>query len=257
MPAATRCGSINRCFETLLGSEEILLSIVNSRDFVGNSPAIQKEARKALKATISDADFVSFFRKAMFILKPIDELITKFQSDCVPVSDVYVDFLNLPLKFETEAAKRVLTGAEIDYLKSLVKSRFQFIYGDAHGLGYLLDPGYIGEKLERSLRKELEYFIVKYPLENGEKSNEKNTVVYRQLTDYLISANSHKERNSFRYQMFVQEQKLPLSYWLTDGMAWPLLQKIARKVLCLLMNFISSDFQKCHTSWNTSQIFFN
>jgi len=96
------------------------------------------------------------------------------------VSYVYNAFCDLPKLFETDEMKCLLTKAEIDYVQStykmlnwktrlkaniqtdLVKERFQFIYGDAHGIGYLLDPRYIGEKLERNLRLEIEDFILKF-----------------------------------------------------------------------------------------------
>ena len=91
--------------------------MVNSRDFVAMSPASQKEARKSIKETISGHNFVLYLKKVLLILNPIDELITRFQSDSVPVSDVYVSFLNLPLKFETEKAMSNLTEIEINYIQ--------------------------------------------------------------------------------------------------------------------------------------------
>ena len=138
-------------------------------------------------------------------------------SDSVPVSDVYVSFLNLPLKFETAEAMSNLTEIEINYIQELTRSRFQFIYGDAHGLGYLLDPRYIGEKLEPKFRDELEIFIVHSPLNNEKASEENKRLVFRQFTDFLISSSNQKTRNLFQYQMLVQEQKSPLEFWLTDG----------------------------------------
>ena len=149
------------------------------------------------------------------------------------MSDVYVSFLNLPLKFETEEAMSNLTEIEINYIQELTRSRFQFIYGDAHGLGYLLDPRYIGEKLEPKLRDELEVFIVNSPLNNEMASEENQRLIFRQFTDVLISSNNQKTRNSFQCQMLVQEQKSPLEFWLTDGTKWPILQKLAKKVFSL------------------------
>ena len=155
------------------------------------------------------------------------------------MSDVYVSFLNLPLQFETEAAGLLLT--EIEYIKELIKSRFQYIYGDAHGVGYLLDPRYTGEKLEPKLREELEEFIVNFPLDKEIPSQENKIATYRQLMEFFISANGHKARNSFHYKMLVQEQKSPLEYWLIYGTNWPLLQKIDKKVFSMAVSSTSSE----------------
>jgi len=123
----------------------------------------------------------------------------------------------------------LLSPDEKTFIQDLIEERFNFIYGDAHGLGYLLDPRFVGEKMEKKLREEIEDFIVNFPLENQEMAERKSTV-YRELTEYVISAKSQKQSNTFRYQMLVQKKKSVLEYWLTDGGDWPLLQKIALKV---------------------------
>lgn len=55
----------------------------------------------------------------------------------------------------------------MSYLENLSDERFQFIYGDAHGLGYLLDPRYVGEKLSRKLKEELEDLLLNIAVEIG------------------------------------------------------------------------------------------
>lgn len=152
-----------------MDSEQIIFALVNARDFISQSPANQKDTRTEIKETIVNPNFVKSLNKSLSLLKPIDELITLFQSDAVPVSDVYVAFLDLPSKFsegDTGFEKR-----EKDYLKKIVDERFQFVYGDAHGLGYLLDPRYTGEKLDRKLREELEDLLLSLAVENGTHLN--------------------------------------------------------------------------------------
>ena len=56
---------------------------------------------------------------------------------------------------------------EVSYLENLSDERFQFIYGDAHGLGYLLDPRYVGEKMGRKLKEELEDLLLNIAVEIG------------------------------------------------------------------------------------------
>lgn len=151
------------------------------------------------------------------------------QDDSVPVSEVYASFLILPTKYETEEMTDLLNSNEICFIKALIAERFNFIYGDAHGLGYLLDPRFVGEKMDKKLRKEIEDFITNFPLENQDIVDKKGAV-YRELTEYIITSRSQKQKNTFRYQMLVQKKKSVLEYWLTDGADWPFLQKIAIKV---------------------------
>ena len=77
-----------------------------------------------------------------------------------------------------------LNTAERSYLKALTGERFKFMYGDAHGLGYLLDPRYLGEDMEDSLKTELELSI--FNERNGEATAES-----------LARALSSKNINSF------------------------------------------------------------
>lgn len=209
--------------QTILASEELIFAIVNARDFIERSPLNQKQTRADIKETVSSPDFVKNLKKIIAILKPIDELITKFQNDSVPVSDVYIAFLNLPIEFDK--ISEYLERKEIAYIKKLIEERFQFIYGDAHGLGYLLDPRYVGQKLDRNLRQELEDLLLNLAVENGEKclfkffftylqyrckfsatdnAEELKCGMYEQLKDYIISSNEQKNKESFRYRMLIE-----------------------------------------------------
>jgi hypothetical protein len=71
---------------------------------------------------------------------------------------------------ELEEKMRNLPNVEADkkaYLVELVRKRFDFMYGDAHGVAYLLDPRYLGDGMLRTLRKEIENFICKFPKKDG------------------------------------------------------------------------------------------
>jgi hypothetical protein len=68
------------------------------------------------------------------ILEPIDQQIVKFQKDSVPMSDVYDCWTMLASRFNNIVS---LFPAQLKYIKDKVEDRWNFIYGDAHGLGYL------------------------------------------------------------------------------------------------------------------------
>lgn len=94
-------------------------------------------------------DFISNLNKAIGILEPIEELITLFQSDKVLVSEVFNGLNNLSEKLTNLP---FVTEGEKIYLASIVRHRWDFIYGDAHGIAYLLDPRYLGRNMETSLK---------------------------------------------------------------------------------------------------------
>jgi hypothetical protein len=61
------------------------------------------------------------------------------------------------------------------------------MYSDVHGVGYLVDPRYIGEGLEVNHKEELEEFIVNFPLIMDCKSiDNKKEEILKELTEYQI-----------------------------------------------------------------------
>ena len=85
-----------------------------------------KEKHVAIKAVITDPDFLTKLDKCIAILAPIDMYIKIFQSDVVPCSDVYKACLELEEKMWN------LPNVDTDkkaYLVELVRKRFNFTYG--------------------------------------------------------------------------------------------------------------------------------
>jgi len=97
-------------------------------------------------------------KEVIDILKPISIWIDYFQNDSAPISTVYHCFLELPKNYR----KLELSDPKKKYLEKLIKQRFDFIYGDAHGLGYILDPRYIGEEMDLELRLDIEEFLYEH-----------------------------------------------------------------------------------------------
>ena len=44
---------------------------------------------------------------------------------------------------------------------------FDFMYRDAHGVAFILDPRYLGDGMSRTFRNEIEDFIRKFPVTDG------------------------------------------------------------------------------------------
>jgi Protein of unknown function (DUF 659)/hAT family C-terminal dimerisation region len=238
-PASTRWGTLQQCFKSILESERMIYTIVNERNFIIGT-AKQKEERQRLKDIIVKDEFISNLKKALRILEPIDELIVKFQSDAVPVSEVVTSFNRLPIKFAEMVD--ILTQHEIKYLKDLAVARFQLIYGDAHGIGYLLDPRFIGEGLPADDKRALEDKLMSIPADDSTAvTEERKMTLYDQLTKYFITALREKNENTIRYKMLENKRKTPLQYWQSDGTTWPDLQKIALRVFSMSASTAASE----------------
>ena len=91
--APARWGSIQSMVESLLAAETILHQLVSARDFISGT-ASQKETRQAIHNTVTSASFVDLLTKTLTILKPIDNAIKFYQSDSVPISEMYALFAN-------------------------------------------------------------------------------------------------------------------------------------------------------------------
>ncbi|KAH6571036.1 hypothetical protein BASA60_007375 [Batrachochytrium salamandrivorans] len=148
-PAPTRWGSLKACFESLRKSEHVLHRIVSARDFIQGTGK-QKESQQKINDIITEGKFVENLDKAIMILNPVDTTIVVFQSDSVPVSQIYQSFANT-MKEQYEMMN-CLSDAERLYLLQLLQSRLDFLYGDAIGIAYLLDPRPITTRIERMFR---------------------------------------------------------------------------------------------------------
>ncbi|RHZ33069.1 hypothetical protein DYB31_009882, partial [Aphanomyces astaci] len=140
MPAPTRWCTLQQCLVSLHESESLLHDLVSARDFITGS-ADQRLRRMAVKETVTAVDFDSKLEHCISALSPIDKWIKIFQSDRVPVSEVFDAFVHqLP-----HAIGEIwsLNLHESKYIVAAVKARWEFVYGDAHGVGYLLDPRFV------------------------------------------------------------------------------------------------------------------
>ncbi|KAH9275086.1 hypothetical protein BASA83_002309 [Batrachochytrium salamandrivorans] len=158
-PAPTRWGSLKACFESLRKSEHVLHRIVSARDFIQGTGK-QKESQQKINDIITEGKFVENLDKAIMILNPVDTTIVVFQSDSVPVSQIYQSFANT-MKEQYEMMN-CLSDAERLYLLQLLQSRLDFLYGDAIGIAYLLDPRFVGEKMTAFERTRVEDLIFDY-----------------------------------------------------------------------------------------------
>ena len=247
-PCPTRWGTIGQTCQTLLASEKHLHTIVSARDFIKGTAAEKKE-RTDVKETITDSRFVDLLKKAIAILEPLDTLTVKYQSDKVPISEVVPDFHKLPQQFAKLLSAKIINEDELAYLSNKAASRFQFMYGHAHGLAYMLDPRFIAEGLPREKREELEDILFGFPVDDEPRESideARAKIIFNQYTEFVIAATKEKELDTMRYTMLSKGHKTVLQYWLVDGKDWPELRKIAIKLFSMATSSAASE-----RNWST------
>jgi hypothetical protein len=135
-----------------------------------------------------------------------------------------------------------LTQGELQYLLKIIDDRWEFIYGDAHGVGYLLDPRYLGDRMDPELRKSVEDFIFHFPNVDGTPANdEKQEEMFAQYTKFRILAENERSTNTFRFRMLQKRKKTVLEYWQTDGNEWPMLKDLAMRAFSMVASSAASE----------------
>ncbi|KAE8907400.1 hypothetical protein PF003_g8620 [Phytophthora fragariae] len=242
-PATTRWGSYQRCLVSIKESDSIITGIVADRDFVTGKRK-QHLKREAIKSLVNDKDFITKLVKAIAILQPIDEYITKFQSDSVPLSEVYQAFLQLPAKFKAIPG---LKKKEIEYLTTRTKHRFTLIYGPAHGIANLLDPRYISDGMPTDFRRGVEDMLFGFPDADGTCTQDRSIQIIREYTQFRVEAVAQRERGDLRFDILGARgddgvvQKSILQYWQSDCTGWPVLRRIASKVFTMASSSAASE----------------
>ena len=217
--------------------EGVLYQLVTSRDFVTTGTNAQKVERQAIADIITNNKFVPLLQKAIAISEPIDAALVFYQSDKVPLSEVYRTFL-----VTSFAAMELITEPERAYLLELVKKRMDFMYGDAHGIAYLLDPKYLGAGMSVETRLQIEDLIVAHrstdsfntpPTQQGQQS------VYEDCTNFRISVLQMKLSASISATML--QSIGPLKFWLSHGDSYPSLQQLAKQVFSMVASLAASE----------------
>ncbi len=121
---------------------------------------------------------MGLLHKALALLSPIDALIVKYQADNVPISEVNPDSIAIGQAYNLLLTQGVvISEMECEYVKQTCASRFQFIYGNAHGIAFLLDPRFLGLWLSTEKRRSIEDIICSIPLaasKDGISTDESN-----------------------------------------------------------------------------------
>ena len=139
-------------------------------------------------------------------------VIIKYQSDSVPISEMWSDFNALPAQFQKLHSDGHGSRDKTDYLIKLFENRFKSMYGKAHGLSSLLDPYVIEEDLSATKSAELENILIRTPMNDHISIGDtRRELLDLQVTAYyMMFAIKEQKDNSFQFKMFMNGCKTPL-----------------------------------------------
>ncbi|GMG16900.1 unnamed protein product [Phytophthora fragariaefolia] len=187
----------------ILAAEAILHSLVSARDFLSAKTKAKKKTRREIFYFVTSTDFVPQLTKAVKILNPIGVSLKRLEEDAAPISSVYKLFIDLPSEMEETG----LSSGKLKAVKTLIKTRFDFVYGDAHGRAYLLDPRYAGKGMGMLTRTAVEEFLGSW---HGDDKTEK---VVLELARFQAFLAEFKMKSKRRWQLLC-DQKLPVyAFW--------------------------------------------
>ena len=115
------------------------------------------------------------------------------------VSDVYFAFnVELPRRFK-ELPDSVVSDTERAYFLHLNEKHFKFMYGDAHSMGFVLDPRYVGDGMPYEDFEDIEEIICSFPPEDNSlvADDERREAIYKELTNLLSMRAIRRLRTPF------------------------------------------------------------
>ncbi|KAF4128766.1 hypothetical protein GN958_ATG22035 [Phytophthora infestans] len=164
LPGDTRWGSVLACLDSVLKAEEVLFATVSTRNFLVAKSKKKRKTRRLVFNAITSTDFVPKLKRATALLKIVGEPLKRFEKKSTPVSEVY----QLLLDLLDSVAKCGLPAKDVKSMHALINKRFDFVYGDAHGVPHILDPRFCGAQMDPDTRSNVEKFITEWHGDNGE-----------------------------------------------------------------------------------------
>ncbi|KAE8960878.1 hypothetical protein PF011_g29946 [Phytophthora fragariae] len=216
LPVETRWGTLEKCFSTLLAAEPFLHEIVSHRAFLAQGTKEQKAKKRVIHDIARSGSFVPNLEGGQKLLEILTKFSRRFERNDTPTSDVYEMFLELP-----EPIKGVgLTAAEKESFKIIVSDKFKFLYGDAHGVAYVLDPHFLGKEMDTETRVGVENLICNW---HGSDSADDSSA---ELLSYFAYVQRLRDSESRMLKLVLDRKVSPLTFWV--GLTqFPLLRAVA------------------------------
>jgi hAT family C-terminal dimerisation region len=158
------------------------------------------------------------------------------------VSEVLPDIFALLEEFQKLYAANLVTEYELNYLVMLTTKCFQFMFGVAHGLSYMLYLCHLGHGLPTLSFHNLEITLFESPEDKVTPSKaSQHELLYMQFTKFFIATSQQKNEKLFCYKVLLKGSKIQLEYWLVDGCEWPELQNIVTKLFSMATSSATAE----------------
>uniref|UniRef100_A0AAV1VLK1 BED-type domain-containing protein n=1 Tax=Peronospora matthiolae TaxID=2874970 RepID=A0AAV1VLK1_9STRA len=211
--------------EALLKHEKVLYAIVARRDFADTSVSGEQEKCKRVQDFVLSETFVQDLMNSLAVLRPLQEQLRHFINDLPPLSQVFPCFVELLTVYSAIAW---VSKKEKALITSCVTERFNAIYGDSHGVAYMLDPLYLGQFLDEQKKRNVESFIVRFCENEGHAVD-----ILTQLAKYKAMVCELKENNQAYWQLLQSGALSPHDFWMERRVQFPYLHQLAVAVFAL------------------------
>lgn len=234
----TRWGSFHKSIVSLIANDPLLRQLVSDANFVTNgSDKDNKGERREIKEIILSEEWLERLDRCKRLLDPISTYIVTFQSDLVPVSQVFKMWLDLPKKYKQLLNEEVITQSQLDEVNELLKLRFSNNYNDGQGIAYVLDPRYLGKDMDCGTSRGVDNFIGGWRLEG-----KVDFTTDKSVTMQLIEFQDNVRDGWDRAKEVINGNLSPYKFWKSLHQdLYPELRDLALRVFSLVPSSAASE----------------
>ena len=229
--APTRWGSSLATVTTVTDAYTSICDTIDDHLQVSGLTESQRNSLMEIKTILGEeVEFKNKSNKYNMILSPVVKLIVKYESDSVPLSELFEDFADLHSYY----LSLDLPPQQIAYLSSRLEYRWNFIKQDVHLIANMLDPRFLGHRLPGPETRFIETKII------GLLPGRAPENVVSELDQLQQLCRSTSWLSSPRHSMLVNKKISVFDVW-NSLKEFPSLQELAARVFTCVASSSSSE----------------
>ncbi|RHY85409.1 hypothetical protein DYB35_013857 [Aphanomyces astaci] len=132
---------------------------------------------------------------------------------------------------------------ESKYIVAAIEARWEFVYGDAHMVGYLLDPRFVDSGFDSmEFKEDVVDFVVNYPpSDTAPSTNSRRDALSRDLKEFQKYCLKLHSAKGWRLEELKSKKKTVAEFWMHDGQARPLLRELELRAFNLVASSAASE----------------
>ena len=218
------CASV----KSFLKQEKHLKLILDMPSFSQNAhDSLDQDQRTHFSGIIHNEAFLRGLNKMVDVLSPVVEFLLKLENDHTPLSEVYAGYESLKEYYENLSSVDL---SEKRIIEEILKNNWEAAYCKAYGITYLLDPRYLGAKMNSDCLDGIKAFICySYPYKHESPSEPE-----AELCSWLQTWGRYAIEEPYRLNALKKGQMSMYEWWLhQDERKYPHLRELALKVFSL------------------------